>query len=37
MKDSYLVEVAERVLRVELECVEDDPERTWVAGRVSKR
>ncbi|KAF7132471.1 hypothetical protein RHSIM_Rhsim09G0149900 [Rhododendron simsii] len=40
LKDSYPVEVAGRVLRVGLECVEEDPERrpdmTWVAGRVSK-
>ncbi|KAI8539783.1 hypothetical protein RHMOL_Rhmol09G0209600 [Rhododendron molle] len=40
LKDSYPVEVVGRVLRVGLECVEEDPERrpnmTWVAGRVSK-
>lgn len=40
LRDSYPVEVAGRVLRVGLECVEEDPERrpdmTLVAGRVSK-
>lgn len=40
LKDSYPVEVAAKVLRVGLECVEEDPERRpdmrWVAGRVSK-
>ncbi|KAH7839572.1 hypothetical protein Vadar_005897 [Vaccinium darrowii] len=40
LRDSYPVEVAAKVLRVGLECVEEDPERRpdmrWVAGRVSK-
>ncbi|XP_059666057.1 lysM domain receptor-like kinase 3 isoform X2 [Cornus florida] len=40
LKDSYPVEVAEKLARVGLECVEDDPVKRpdmgWIAGRISK-
>ncbi|WOG88017.1 hypothetical protein DCAR_0207250 [Daucus carota subsp. sativus] len=40
LKDSYPVEVAEKLTRIGLECVEDDPnkrpEMGWVAGRISR-
>lgn len=40
LKDSYPVEVAEKLTRIGLECVEEDPnkrpEMGWVAGRISR-
>ncbi|KAL6123891.1 hypothetical protein ACLB2K_076408 [Fragaria x ananassa] len=40
LNDSFPMEVAEKMVQVALECVEDDPERRpdmgWVAGLVSK-
>ncbi|XP_057462325.1 lysM domain receptor-like kinase 3 [Actinidia eriantha] len=40
LKDSYPVEVAERMVRLGLECVEEDPDKRpdmgWVTDRVSK-
>lgn len=40
LKDSYPVEVAEKLTKIGLECVEGDPskrpEMGWVAGRISK-
>uniref|UniRef100_A0A5B7AXR3 Putative lysM domain receptor-like kinase 3 n=1 Tax=Davidia involucrata TaxID=16924 RepID=A0A5B7AXR3_DAVIN len=40
LKDSYSVEVAEKLTRVGLDCVEEDPVKRpdmgWVAGRISK-
>ncbi|XP_023764705.1 lysM domain receptor-like kinase 3 [Lactuca sativa] len=40
LNDSYPEEVAEKMARLGLECVEDDPEKrpdiSWVAGRISK-
>lgn len=40
LKDSYPVEVAEKLTRIALECVDDDlnkrPEMGWVAGRISR-
>ncbi|KAK1382483.1 Protein kinase domain-containing protein [Heracleum sosnowskyi] len=40
LKDSYPVEVADKLTKIGLECVEEDlnkrPEMGWVAGRISK-
>ncbi|XP_073286599.1 PTI1-like tyrosine-protein kinase 1 [Primulina huaijiensis] len=40
LKDSFPVEVAERLTRVALQCVQEDPDKRpemkWVAGKISK-
>ncbi|KAH6814027.1 Protein kinase superfamily protein [Perilla frutescens var. frutescens] len=40
LRDSFPVEVAERLTRVALQCVQEDPDRRpemkWVAGKISK-
>lgn len=40
LKDSYPEEVAEKLTRIGLECVEEDPDKRphmrWIAGRISK-